>query len=176
MSSVTSHWRSTVFLSRKSLRTARHERIERWCNSFASELLMPREWICREADGSKLNKLYERLVELVKLYQVSREAMLIRLSEVTPVNVLRISKGAGAPRIRTNRSKEEPLYMGEFTRMVLRMIERGNPVNDFLAKPGVSCVVRAQGKSRDREDWIALLSKVEDGLTIKCSRRSELRA
>ena len=159
----------------ESLRATRHEKIERWCNWFASELLMPREWFCQEVDGSRLDDLYEGLSELAQKYEVSNEAVLIRLTEVTPINVLRISKTADTRQIRTNTSKEQPLRLRDYEGVVLDAIQRGNSVNDFLATSGVYCVVRAQRKSTNREDWIVLLSQVENGLTIKCDRRSRLR-
>lgn len=66
---------------------SRNENIEKWCNKFASELLMPTEWF----RGDVLNKDYSRIVRnilsLPHRYSVSREAVFIRVSEITPISL-----------------------------------------------------------------------------------------
>lgn len=54
---------------------ARGKGIEREANTFAAELLMPRQLVVREAERLQLNVL-----ALAKLFEVSRPAMQLRLS------------------------------------------------------------------------------------------------
>jgi predicted transcriptional regulator len=54
-----------------------HERTERLCNFFAACLLMPRPWIKRDWYGGMRN-----VSELARRYNVSTQAMSMRLSEL----------------------------------------------------------------------------------------------
>ena len=159
----------------ESLRTARDKQVERWCDQFASHLLMPEAWIQQEINGSSLHDLYASLDGLAAKYQVSFEAFAIRITEVTSVNVLWVKIHSGRSSVRKSFSKQEPLFSKQYTRAVLHAIKRGSPATDLDLAPSVRCIVRARRRSAEKEDWIALLSNVDSGLTIKCSRRSKLR-
>jgi len=77
-----------LFLAKPALSSRlRHDAppIERWCNAFAAELLIPGEWVTRHFRATELSDPLEAIGLLSGRYEVSREAMKTRILELLPV-------------------------------------------------------------------------------------------
>jgi len=57
--------------------------VERWCDRFAAELLMPREAFIADWHSSPTRDLAERCQELARRYHVSARAVLVRAREMS---------------------------------------------------------------------------------------------
>jgi hypothetical protein len=68
---------------------------ERWCNDFASALLMPSSWVIEDLRRNRMSGLPDSVLSLPKKYEVSSEAFKIRVSSVTPVSIVEIYKSNG---------------------------------------------------------------------------------
>jgi len=74
------------------------EALERWCDRFATELLMPASWIRRDLDVTPWTQLPRAILRLPAKYGVSQEAAYGRVADVTPMTVLQIRvAGDGTP-------------------------------------------------------------------------------
>jgi Zn-dependent peptidase ImmA (M78 family) len=71
----------------------RHEAIEKWCDSFATSLLMPKLAIQRHFERHFHSELISHVLGAPSDFQVSREAMFIRLWEVLQVLVVQVDLG-----------------------------------------------------------------------------------
>ena len=65
---------------------------EVWCNRFASGLLMPKTDIDQYVYGSADANLAERMSRGHSVFQVSFEAFMTRIVDVTPINVFEVVK------------------------------------------------------------------------------------
>lgn len=144
--------------------------MERWCNEFASELLMPSAWIRHDVIGTKVNDLYALSHKLAVKYQVSYEALLIRLSEVTPVNVIRINISDHIAEIKYNKSKVEPINLDSYKNIIFDKINNNRSINIFNVDSGVYCYLQAQLIKRNVQNWISFLVKATESRTIEPGR------
>lgn len=68
--------------------------IERWCDLFAAQLLMPSSWVLRDAAAAyRLGNTCETLSRLPRKYRVSQQAAWIRVAQLTDFSVIRRSAG-----------------------------------------------------------------------------------
>jgi hypothetical protein len=79
----------TIVLHSKA---AKNSFIERWCDSFASSLLIPKEWILRDIRQYKIRGLVEGVLNLPSVYQVSPSAFRMRISGITPLSIFDIKQ------------------------------------------------------------------------------------
>lgn len=92
------HWILGVQVSQSSgdevgVRASHHhgalnQRLERWCDRFATELLLPSEWIVMDIDASSMTDLPTKTISLPGRYRTSRAATWARVSELTDVSIL----------------------------------------------------------------------------------------
>ena len=69
--------------------------VEHWCNTFAANLLMPRDDVLRFLRQSKLSGLIEALCSGPQVFRVSHQAFRMRVAEIAPLTayVLEADKG-----------------------------------------------------------------------------------
>ncbi len=77
-----------------------HSSEEAWCNRFAACLLMPRKDMSDYLWASVESNLADRLFRGHSIFQVSAEAFLTRVSDITPINVFEVVTAEGNSRIR----------------------------------------------------------------------------
>lgn len=70
---------------------ATEKKIEKWCDLFAAELLMPSSWVTRFAGPFEAIGRSDVLFRGPKLFDVSREAFYLRLEKLYHVNILEIA-------------------------------------------------------------------------------------
>jgi Zn-dependent peptidase ImmA (M78 family) len=64
--------------------------VEKWCDTFAAELLMPASWLVRELRCRDPLDLLMALIDSPHKYGVSHEAFRLRVPEVTPLSVFEV--------------------------------------------------------------------------------------
>jgi Zn-dependent peptidase ImmA (M78 family) len=83
--------------SRLPLECTGHADRERWCDSFAAELLMPASWV-RSQFGHRVDESFaERLSLGHRAYSVSSEALRNRVSELYSLDVCHYRSAPGGP-------------------------------------------------------------------------------
>lgn len=65
--------------------STKHASVERWCDRFAAALLMPATWIVNELMRNSLD--IDAIATLPSRFGVSRQAALLRVSELAPVEL-----------------------------------------------------------------------------------------
>jgi len=76
--------------------------IERWCNQFAAKLLMPEDWILSSISSINLNNLISAILTLPSKFRVSKQAIFIRIPEISPISIINLSQEA-LKKIKVNR-------------------------------------------------------------------------
>lgn len=75
---------------------SRSAAIEKWCDTFAANLLMPTVWLRRHLTSARLAGLPETLVQGPSTYRVSEQAFRLRISQMTRVSLYEIrTDGSG---------------------------------------------------------------------------------
>jgi len=88
------HW----ILHTKGIKVGNHKKnetstlIERWCNQFAAKLLMPEKLIVKKIKSIEKEHLLTTILSIPKSFQVSREALIIRISEICPISIICMSQ------------------------------------------------------------------------------------
>jgi Zn-dependent peptidase ImmA (M78 family) len=72
-----------------------HAVIERWCDRFASALLMPRAWVVGDLRRAKLSGLLGAVLSAPSTYQVSHQAFRLRIAELTPASFFQLRQKEG---------------------------------------------------------------------------------
>ena len=84
----------------------RDKQLERWCDTFAGELLMPSDWIMRSLSAPSDPDAIDFVMKLPGIYDVSRESMFIRLAELGIMNLAVVErKGQWTKITRTFRNR-----------------------------------------------------------------------
>ncbi len=104
-----------------SMQEDRDEAVERWCNSFASALLMPKAWVKSDLRGVQGLDLINRILELPGKYKVSRESAYIRIAEVSFVNLLEMTRLGENWKHRQYKSRLMPVNLDRYL-MPLQLI------------------------------------------------------
>ena len=163
-----------ILISQSSLKS-RNLEIERWCNEFASELLMPSAWIKTDVLGQKVSSLFALSYKLAEKYQVSFEAMLIRLTEVTQINIVRFNIKNQNIEIKFNKSKIEPIKIEKYKHIIIDKIKCSQSNNAFFVDNDIYCHIQVQRKKGTNQNWISYLARVSESLTISSSGRKKPR-
>jgi hypothetical protein len=85
---------------------ARSAAVEKWCDLFAANLLMPTSWLRRDLTSAKMSGLPEALLQGPLTYKVSEQAFRLRISQITRVSIYEIR--AGGSTIHVVASYESP--------------------------------------------------------------------
>ena len=64
--------------------------VEKWCDTFATALLMPEDWVLRDVRGIKPSGILSVALLGSDRYDVSNEAFQLRVSELTPLSIFRV--------------------------------------------------------------------------------------
>lgn len=73
-------------------RSSKYDVVERWCDTFAANLLMPKDWIIDDLRKSKIDGIFENILRMPELYDVSVSAFRKRISEITPVSIFELKQ------------------------------------------------------------------------------------
>jgi hypothetical protein len=104
---------------------ARDEEVEKWCNRFASALLMPKGWIKQDLKDTKGIELVKRILSLTGRYKVSRESIFIRIAEVSLYNLMELVKSDTAWSSRLYKSRLLPLRLDRYEKQLHSILDQG---------------------------------------------------
>ena len=138
---------------------------EKWCNDFASCLLMPavdvRSYLRRLSDAG----LADRIAQGHQVFRVSQEAFLMRIPEITPISIFEVvSNGAGS---KVRRSYHSALQKVAATEpIVSKLFETYIHKNDSHEEPIQICDYEVQSQlirsSQYGRSWIVAVTPVNN--------------
>jgi Zn-dependent peptidase ImmA (M78 family) len=165
------HWVLGLTLKRKighfsQPKNVHRIEIERWCDAFATNLLMPQSMVVASVPGSDPLLAINLIASAAARFKVSEEAFFIRLWETLKFQVALVSQesSSGVPEFRLKRS-----FASDRERLAIeKLLEKGDfvkqlqnaqlPILSFVSEQGkVRCAVR-----RIRSDMLFLLFKWPD--------------
>ena len=82
-------------LKAKSLHTS----IEKWCDQFAAELLMPKAWVLQDLRSGQPEEFLTRVVMAPRRFRVSHQAFRLRVCELTPASLVEVAVQSAAIRL-----------------------------------------------------------------------------
>ena len=139
---------------------------EAWCNEFASCLLMPNEDIQHYLYGLRGGNLAEKISIGHSIFQVSQEAFLSRIREITPINVFEVVSSDSYPKVRRS-------FLSVFqpdkdaTEVLGGLLGSFYRTNDVFQVPVVvdNCQVQAKltRKSQYGRAWLVTVAPVANG-------------
>ncbi len=149
--------------------------VEEWCNHFAAELLMPSEWVRKCVLDLSLSNFW-RILEFPKMFYVSAEAFYRKVPQATPVSTFFITESTKRGKKITQHKSEECTeslltYMTKWESAMLGEKLKG----EIKVAENLFCFYMLMHSNADSKEYVVFLVPSEDGLTIKCSRRSKLR-
>jgi hypothetical protein len=139
---------------------------ERWCHEFASALLMPSSWLIEDLRKNRLSGLPDSVLLLPKIYDVSSDALGIRISSVTPVSIVEVSTDNGhvivGKRFQSKRVAEE-LVAGTIKRISSQLPLASAPRQHYCAETQLMSVSKRVRKDVYGSCWlVCVLPKSED--------------
>ena len=140
--------------------------VERWCDSFAAEMLMPSEWVKRDLLAMPLHDLLEIIPSLPACYQVSRESMYIRLAEIVGINLFEIVQEGSVRRIEKKyRGQVRSLETFSGLGQMVRDLSTGTSAN-LVKKGGLLFGSKMLFRSRSMCRWL-VVARFCKGETLK---------
>jgi Zn-dependent peptidase ImmA (M78 family) len=135
--------------------------IERWCDRFAVNLLMPREWILPDGQQMRLSSLLEMVLSGPRIYRVSEQAFRLRIAEVTPISVLQVLQFGDKTTVEREYLSDlvDPdrlMNASDWARSLLRDLSGPEHVA-FDRRTGMHAVLGLLGKSGETRRWLACL-------------------
>lgn len=117
--------------------------VERWCDKFSTELLMPGEWVKRDIAAVPFRRLADFVWSLPSCYYVSRQAMYIRISELTNLSLFEIAARGDSKRlVQRYRSSQRAGVFGGLAKCLTELptgsaskVIQGNGGGDYVARP-----------------------------------------
>lgn len=91
------HWVLTKQSDHGNTVSTEYQRVavEKWCDRFAAELLMPDYWVRQGLSGAKLRGLAKFVMYAPELYSVSHRAFRLRVSEVSDISIYELRQKPG---------------------------------------------------------------------------------
>jgi hypothetical protein len=68
----------------------RNNGVERWCERFGAELLMPEDWIRAELRSVPMSAIIDRVLAMPRDFEVSREALRRRVAKICSIGLLTV--------------------------------------------------------------------------------------
>lgn len=147
----------------------RDDVIERWCNEFASELLMPTKWIRERIIGISLKHLHETVHKIAELFETSLEAAMIRIAQTTPVNIVLVEFDQKKVVWKPSISRESSVIVEQFKAPILKALKLTNSRKIWFIEEGLVCAAHAMRKSGCGQQWTVYLVESDKSLTIASS-------
>ena len=150
-------------------------KVEEWCNEFAAELLMPSEWVRRCVLDLSIDSFW-KMLGLPKIFYVSAEAFYKKVPEVTPVSTFCVSETAkGSTKVTQLKSAECPVSLLPYMKQLASKILENKKKGAIQVASNLFCFYMLRHSSGKSKDYVVFLVPSQDGLTISCTRRSQLR-
>lgn len=125
--------------------------IERWCNKFGAELLLPRSMLSDHLKRGGLKSLTEQLIRGPKVFQVSATAFYMKVSRAFPVSIFDVLvSGSVIHLVRAFRSRllddelggGDPLIDSEVENFLLQLSSTNSTGQRQLKKMDRICLAR----------------------------------
>ena len=145
-----------------SLKADRDEAVEKWCNKFASALLMPKPWIKRDLQNVQGRELLEHILSLPGKYKVSRESILIRVAEVSFMNLMETTKDGVKWKHRQYTSRLMPLNLDKYKNRLQSILDDSQSAGKEVFEDhnqALFKVIRKDGKRRSLVDCLRSITK-----------------
>ena len=144
--------------------------VERWCDRFAAEILMPWTWVTQDVQGMSIRPALDVILGMPQRYCVSRNAMYIRLSELTDFSLFEIverrSRMSIAARYVAHRN-----HRGLFSGLTEVVSSLSNLTSHKLIESnGCVFAVKNFGKGGVGRRWLVIAAG-QDSASCRCHRR-----
>jgi hypothetical protein len=129
-----------------------HASVERWCDRFAAALLMPAAWVIEELVQASLD--IDAIVGLSRRFGVSRQAALLRVNELAPLELGIVTLSSGGLTFAWTTARER---LGRFEWIDMAWLAdelHGNRFDLHLSADGVELQARRLTSSR----WLVTLA------------------
>jgi Zn-dependent peptidase ImmA (M78 family) len=139
-----------------SLKADRDQAVEKWCNKFACALLIPKPWIKRDLQHVEGRALVNTILCLPDKYKVSRESLLIRVAEVSFINLMEMTKDGANWTHRQYKSRLMPLNLDKYKNRLQSILDDSQFTGQEVFEDhnqGVFKVIRKDGK---RCQWLVV--------------------
>jgi len=169
------HWvlKGYGFGASTSYHSTRNDNEERWCNSFASELLMPRDWFREDVLKISVKGFLNEIFKLTTRYEVSREAFLIRITEVTPINILKIANDGKNQTTELYKSKEMLISTNKYIEKINQRLSQHKIKDGFYIDSNIYCALHVLRYTPNINEWLAFIIPTNDGSTISSAQREK---
>lgn len=133
--------------------------VERWCDAFAANLLVPSRWV-QSLDRVQLAELPERLWSMPNEYRVSRTAAWRQVADVTSLNIIVIGRG------RTRAEYQSLTSSPRFKILFRRWAEQCRPTRDVQLDTQGSYVTAMQTVTAD-PDLSICVARPRESATLR---------
>ena len=137
---------------------------EVWCNKFAACLLMPKRDVFSYIQCNWKIKLADRISRGHSVFQVSHEAFLNRISDMTPINVFEIvctDKGAKIRRSFLSKYHQDDQVGQIMGRLLYAFQGTDDPFDEPAVVDGYHVQAKLAHKSRYTRSWLASVTPVK---------------
>lgn len=134
----------------------RDETVERWCNRFASALLMPKAWIKNDLQGVQGAELVNCILELPNKYKVSRESAYIRIAEVSFINLLEMTCTGESWVNRQYRSRLMPLNFDKYNTSLQSILSQDYFSGSHVFEDGNKLYYKIVRKEAGLHRWLVV--------------------
>jgi Zn-dependent peptidase ImmA (M78 family) len=137
-----------------SMQGNRDEAVERWCNRFASALLMPKAWVKRDLRGMQGLELLNRILELPGMYKVSRESVYIRIAEVSFINLMEMTWSGDSWNNRQYKSRLMPVDLDRYIVPLQAVLNRRQVTGSHVFEDENRMVFKTLRKDGRQCQWL----------------------
>lgn len=137
---------------------------EVWCNKFAACLLMPKTDIRQYIGGSRDTNLADRISKGHSMFQVSSEAFMTRIIDVTPINVFEVVKTDASTRIGRrflSRYRQDNQVEQTMHGILDAFKGRDGPLEELGVVDGYRVQAKLTRKSQFSYSWLVAADRVD---------------